>query len=143
MSILATESQYARLSALVKMNDTPEKFEFHTDVLTANETTTPTYNLGTVLGVVTATGKYKIAVQTASDGSQTPAAVYIGNSFGQVVSTTLVASTDTKVLAITRGKIVLSAQALQLDASFNTPTLIAAAYLQLKTANQILIEQSN
>lgn len=143
MSILATESQYARLSSLVKMNDTPEKFEFHTDVVTANETGTPTYNLGTVLGVVTATGKYKICVQTAVDGSQIPSAVYIGNSFGQVVSTTLVASTDTKVLVISRGKIVLSAQALQLDASFNTGTLIAGAYQTLKTNNQILVEQSN
>jgi hypothetical protein len=143
MSILATESQYARLSSLVKINDTPEKFEFHTDTLTANESGTPTYNLGTVLGQVTATGKWKIAVQTASDGSQTPAAVYIGNNFGQIVSTgPFVASTDTKVLAITRGKIILSAQALQLDASFSTPTLVAGAYASLKTLG-ILVEQSN
>jgi hypothetical protein len=73
MPVFATEGQFSRISSLMKMSDTPERFEFHTDVVTANEAAPITYNLGTVLGKVTATGKYVACVRTAADGSQTPA----------------------------------------------------------------------
>lgn len=142
MTVLAIESQYARLSALVKMSDTPEKFEFHTDLVTAHEAATPTYTLGTVLGKITATGKYIVSVQTAVDGSQVPAAIYIGNSFGSINDVTLVAATDTTVLAITRGKIMVSAQALKLDASFTAGALTTGAYASLAVQG-ILVQQSN
>ncbi|HHY0811073.1 TPA: head decoration protein [Klebsiella pneumoniae] len=36
-----------------------------------------TYKRGTVLGVVTASGKYKLSVKTATDGSEKPAAILI------------------------------------------------------------------
>lgn len=142
MTVLAQEGQYARLSSLVKMSDTPEKFEFHTDVLTAHEAGTPTYNLGTVLGKVTSTGKYIISVATASDGSQNPAAIYLGNNFGQVLPITLVAATDTTILALTRGKVIVSAQALQWDASWTAGTVLNGGYATLKSLG-ILVEQSN
>lgn len=139
MTVIATEGQFARFSSLVKMNDTPEKFEFHTDLITANETTTPTYQLGTVLGQVTATGKWKISVQSASDGSQIPAALVLGNSFGAIADATLVANTDTKFIALTRGKVIVALEAMKLDASFGTGTQKQFAYDSLK-AKGILVE---
>jgi len=36
-----------------------------------------TYKRGTVLGVVTASGKYKLSVKTATDGSEKPAAILV------------------------------------------------------------------
>ena len=54
-----------------------------------------TLAVGTLLGLVTATGKYKVCVQSAVDGSQTPAAIVS-------VAETIPATTDTAVLAMTR-----------------------------------------
>lgn len=141
MPVFATEGPYSRFSSLVKINDTPEKFEFHTDVITASETTTPTYTLGTVLGKVTATGKYKISVQSANDGSQVPAALVLMNSFGEVKDATLVANTDTKFVALTRGKQIVALEAMKLDVSFSTAPQKQAAYDALKAIG-ILVEAS-
>jgi hypothetical protein len=142
MTVIATEGQFSRFSSLVKINDTPEKFEFHTDLVTANETAITTYQLGTVLGKVTATGKYIVSKQAASDGSQVPAAIYLGNSFGAIDSVTLAATTDTKVLALTRGKVIVALEALKLDASFSSAAQKQFAYDSLKAVN-ILVEASN
>lgn len=142
MPVFATEGQYSRFSSLVKASDTPEKFEFHTDVITANETGTPTYQLGTVLGKVTATGKYKISVQTASDGSQVPAALVLASSFGEVRDVTLVAATDTKFVALTRGKVIVALEAMKLDATFDTVAEKQFVYDSLKALG-ILVEASN
>ncbi|WP_411197249.1 head decoration protein [Klebsiella variicola] len=38
-----------------------------------------TYKRGTVLGLVTASGKYKLSVKTATDGSETPVAILVDN----------------------------------------------------------------
>lgn len=235
MTVIATEGQFARYSSLVKMSDTPEKFEFHTDVMTANETGTPTYTLGTVLGTylasptgtaganvgtgngvmgaitvtpatglevgiytvkitkaasnagdfvvvspggrvvgngtvgvafsqggiaftladgatdfvvgdsvpITVAGTSKVAVSkaTATDGSQVPSAIYLGNSFGATQDTTLVSATDTKVLALTRGKVIVAKEALKLDASFASAAQIASAIAAL-VAKGILPEAS-
>lgn len=142
MTVIATEGRYSRFGALVKQNDTPENFSFHTDVLTANEAATPTYTLGTVLGKITASGKYIAAVETAVDGSKVAAAIYLGNSFGEIKDTTLVAATDTKVLALTRGKVIVSKEALVLDATYNTQAKKDAVYDSLKALG-ILVEASN
>ena len=142
MPVFATEGQFSRFGSLVKMSDTPERFEFHTDVVTANEAGTPTYTLGTVLGKVTATGKYIACVRTAVDGSQTPAAIYLGDGkMGAIVDTTLVAATDTPVLVLARGKVIVSKEALKLDASFSTTPQKQAAYDSLKSIG-ILVEAS-
>lgn len=37
------------------------------------------YKRGTVLGVITASGKYKLSVKTATDGSETPVAILVDN----------------------------------------------------------------
>lgn len=80
--------------------------------------------IGTVLGVVTATGKYKVCVQTATDGSQNAAAVLMEDK-------TIANSTDTKVLALVRGPAIVSKSGLVLDASFDQDTEKAAAYASL------------
>lgn len=141
MTVFATEGQYSRFSSLVKISDTPEKFEFHTDVITVNDVAS-TLQLGTVLGKVTATGKYKVSLQAASDGSQVPAALVLGNSFGEIRDITLAATTDTKVVALTRGKVIVALEAMKLDASFGTATQKQFAYDALKALG-ILPEASN
>ena len=80
--------------------------------------------IGTVLGVVTATGKYKVCVQTATDGSQNAAAVLMEDK-------TIADSTDTKVLALVRGPAIVSKSGLVLDASFDQDAEKAAAYASL------------
>lgn len=80
--------------------------------------------IGTVLGVVTATGKYKVCVQTATDGSQNAAAVLMEDK-------TIANSTDTKVLALVRGPAIVSKSGLVLNASFDQDAKRAAAYAAL------------
>ena len=80
--------------------------------------------IGTVLGVVTATGKYKVCVQTATDGSQNAAAVLMEDK-------TIADSTDTKVLALVRGPAIVSKSGLVLHASFDQDAEKAAAYASL------------
>ena len=80
--------------------------------------------IGTVLGMVTATGKYKVCVQTATDGSQNAAAVLMEDK-------TIANSTDTKVLALVRGPAIVSKSGLVLDASFDQDAEKAAAYAAL------------
>jgi Bacteriophage lambda head decoration protein D len=108
--LLFTENY--RFSHLVKAELWPEK-AYCRSVLTANETAATTYNVGTILGKVTATGKYKVCVQNASDGSQTPAGLVLADY-------TVAAATDTKVLVLVKGPAAVSSGALKFDASFGT-----------------------
>lgn len=142
MTIIATEGQFARFNALVKFLDTPNKPDLFKDLVTANEAATPTYTLGTVMGKITASGKWIVSKQAAADGSQVPAGIYIGNSFGAVADTVMAATTDTKVLLLVRGKAIVALEALKLDASFGTGAQKQFAYDSLK-AQGILVEASN
>jgi len=119
-----------RKSNLVKQELFPEQ-GFNYDVVTVNEAAIKTYAVGTVLGKVTASGKYKICVQTAGDGSQTAAAVVVGDQ-------TIPATTDTKVLAMVRGPAIVSKDALVLDASHDLQAEKDAIYASL-TALGILV----
>lgn len=142
MTVIASQGIYSKYSSLVKGGDAPEQMKFFTDAIVINEAGTPTIVLGTVLGKVTATGKFKVSVQTAIDGSQVPAAIYTTNAFGAVNDTVMVAATDTKALALVRGKIVVAKEALKLDATFDNATKKQAAYDALKAIG-ILVEASN
>lgn len=119
-----------RKSNLVKQELFPEQ-GFNYDVVTVNEAAIKTYAVGTVLGKVTASGKYKICVQTAVDGSQTAAALVVGDQ-------TIPATTDTKVLAMVRGPAIVSKDALVLDASHDLQAEKDAIYASL-TALGILV----
>lgn len=132
MAIIAQEGQFSRFGSLVKFLADHQKPELHYETLTANEAAGATYTLGTVLGKVTASGKYVVCKQAAADGSQTPAAIVLFNSFGAVKDATLAAGTDTKVIALVRGKAIVSKEALKLDASFATGPQKQAAYDALK-----------
>ena len=141
MAVFATEGKFVNFGSLVKWLDTPEKPELHYELVTANEAAGATYKLGTVLGKVTATGKYVIAKADAADGSQTPVAIVLADSFGAVMDATLAANTDTKALVLARGKAVVAKEALKLDATFDTAAEINAAYDALKAVG-ILVEAS-
>lgn len=133
MPIIASQGIYSHLSDLIKMYDAPDFPKLFKDVLVVNTAAPVTFVLGTVLGKVTATGKYVPSVSGASDGSQTAVAIYIGRGdSGAVSPTTTVAATDTKVLALARGKVVVSKNALVWDASYNDATKIAAGYKALE-----------
>ena len=90
-----------------------------------NETNSGTYVLGTVLGKVTATGKYKRVESSAVDGSQTAIAILTQD-------VTFVANTDKSVNVIANGPATASKAGLFFGASVDTDAERNAAYDQLR-----------
>jgi len=129
MTVLATDTP--RYSNLVKTELWPEKGFCRLSV-TCLEGSAKTYKVGTVLGKITASGKYKICVQTAVDGSQTAAAIVLEDK-------SVSASTDTKVLVMVRGPAMVSKSALDLDASHDLDAEKTAIYDALEAKN-ILVD---
>lgn len=130
MPIVATDTN--RLSNLVKHELWPETGYCRKEVI-VNEATAKTYAVGTVLGKVTADGKYKIAVQTAVDGSQTAAAIVIADQ-------AIPATTDTKVVVLIKGPLEVSRDALVLDATYDQAAEKQAVYdaLEAKGINVLV-----
>ena len=126
MTIIATDSQ--RYSNVVKYEVEPS-LAITREIVVVNDAA-KTLKLGMLLGKVTATGKYKESVQSASDGSQNPVAVVIGKS-ELAADVVLPATTDTKVLALVRGDAIVSKAGLLPNASFNDATKLATAYASL------------
>lgn len=139
MAVIATDTQ--RLSNLIKKYDAPESPQLFTDVVTVNQASQTTLKVGTVMGKVTATGKYVAAVETAVDGSKVAAGIFIGDAAGLAQDTVIAATTDTPALLLTRGKVVVSKDALFLDATYNDNTKKNAVYASLKALG-ILVEQT-
>ena len=81
--------------------------------------------IGTVLGQVTADGKFKRAVQTAADGSQNAAAIV-------AAAKTIPNTTDTQVLVYVRGPMGVSKNGLVLNATYDTAPKKAAVYAALE-----------
>lgn len=125
MPIVQTDT--ARISNLVKHELWPETGFCRKEVI-VNEATAKTYAVGTVLGKVTATGKYKIAVETAVDGSKVPAALVIKDQ-------SVAATTDTKVVVLVKGPAEVSKDALVLDTTYNDNTKKQAVYDALEALN--------
>ena len=123
MPILATDTQ--RFSNVVKHEYDPSS-NYCRETVTVNEATAKTYTVGMVLGKVTATGKYKLSVQSASDGSQNPVAIVVHDTQN------IAATTDTKVSVIARGPVIVSKAGLVLDTTFNDAAKKAAAYASLQ-----------
>lgn len=117
----ATEAK--RLSNVLKNELWPET-GYCRAVVTVNDAA-QTLVPGTVLGKVTASGKYKVAVQTAVDGSQTADAIVMGE-------VDLPATTDTKVLVLIKGPAHVSKLGLVLDASYNLQAEKDAVYAALE-----------
>lgn len=134
MPLIATDA--SRLSYLL-LNEYEPSTGYCRDVLTVNEAAAATFPVGTVLGKVTATGKYKRVEASANDGSQVAVAVVIGDKSGAATDVAVAAATDTPVLALTRGPVVLSAGHLLFGASVNTAPLKQALYGQLKAVGLV------
>lgn len=121
MPLIATDVQ--RYSNVVK-RELWSSDAFCRDVVTVNEAAAKTYAVGTLLGKVTAGGKFKICVQNAADGSQTAAGICLEDK-------AIAAATDTKVLVLVRGPAIVSKTGLILDASHTTQAHRDAIYAAL------------
>ena len=122
MTIVAQDT--SRFSNLVKHELWPETGYCRKEV-TVNEAAIKTYAVGTVLGKVTATGKYKIAVETAVDGSKVAAALVIADQ-------SIAAATDTKIVVMVKGPAEVSQGALVLDATYDDATKKGVVYASLE-----------
>lgn len=138
MTVIATDSGN-RFSNVVKHEYEPT-LAYCRELVTVNEAAQATYDVGTVLGKITASGKYVISKATASDGSEVAAAVVIGDSMGDAAEFTVAATTDTKVLVLARGPVILSKGALILDATINTDAEKLAVYDALAAKGIVLAE---
>lgn len=133
MPVIATETMH--YSNLVKREFEPE-WGYCKKVITLNGPAA-TLPIGAVLGLVTATGKYKLVESSASDGSQNPSVVVVGNALGQPVSTVVAANTDTKFLVIYRGPAAVADQALTFGASITAGAARNTAMAALTTNSGI------
>lgn len=109
MAVISTENHV--LGNVVKKELWPEKAYCRT-VVVMNDAAAD-LKIGTVLGKVTADGTYKVCEATAVDGSEVAAAVLMQD-------VTLPATTNTNVLALTRGPAAVSFGGLVFGASINT-----------------------
>lgn len=133
MTVIYTDS--TRFSSVVKHEYEPQ-LSYCREVLVVNDTA-QTLKVGAVLGKVTATGKYKLCLSAAADGSQTPAAVLIADVAGNSGDIALVNATDTKVMALVRGPVIVADAGLQLGAGTTAAavkTALAPAGILVETA---------
>lgn len=130
MTIVATDTM--RYSNLVKREDGASWGQCKQVVVVNGPAAT--LPIGTVLGKVTATGKYKVLEASAVDGSQVAAAVVVGNAMGQPLPTTMLATTDTKFLVLYRGICAVADKSLTMGASVTAGALTTTAYAQLAAA---------
>ena len=93
-------------------------------LVTVNDTA-GTLAIGQVLGKDADTGKYKRAVQTATNGSGVAAAIV-------AAAKTIAGTTDTQVLVYFRGPMGVSKNGLVLDATYDTAPEKAAVYASLE-----------
>jgi len=127
MPVIAQDTM--RYSNLVKREDGAEWGQCKKMVVVNGPAAT--LPIGTVLGKVTATGKYKVLEASAVDGSQVASAVVVGNAMGQPSPTVMAATTDTKFLVLYRGICAVSDTALTVGASVTAGALTTTAHEQL------------
>lgn len=123
MPVFATDQ--VRLSAVLKHEYKPS-LGYCREMVTVNEAAAKTYQVGAVLGKVTATGKYKLVDTTASDGSQNAVAVVVGDKDGKAADVAIAATTDTKVQVVARGPVIVAAGGLQYAAGSDANAIAAS-----------------
>ncbi len=128
--IIATDTK--RLSNMLKAEFWAE-LGYCREVVTVNESAAKTYVVGTVLGKVTASGKYKIAVETAVDGSKVGAAIVLADA-------TIAATTDTKLVVLVKGPASVSKGALVLDSTYDNDTKKNVLYADLAAKDIQILE---
>ena len=121
---MAVISQSLHTISNVVKHEYGADYAYCRQLVTVNDTA-GTLAIGTVLGQVTVGGKYKRAVQTASDGSQNAAAIV-------AAAKTIPGTTDTQVLVYVRGPMGVSKGGLVLDATYDTAPKKAAVYAALE-----------
>jgi len=129
MTVIATDK--VRLSNLIKQELWPE-IGYCKEVITINDSA-QTLVIGTVLGKVTATGKYKVAVETAVDGSKVADALVIEDK-------TIAGSTDTTLLVLKRGPVSISKGGLVLGATYDNDAKKLAVYTSLQALGMQVLE---
>ena len=129
MPVIANDT--LRLSNLVKQEQWVAT-GYSRKVVTVNEAAATTYVVGTVLGKVTASGKYKVALETANDGSKVAAGLVLAVQ-------AIPASTDTKVVILFRNA-VISKGGMVLDATYDNATKQNAVYDTLEAAGIQVLE---
>ena len=137
MSVIATS--YNNFSRVVKFEQSPEK-AICRDAVVINDLAA-TLPVGQVMGKVTATGKWKVCLTAAVDGSQNPAGVLICDGLGLAQPVVVAASTDTNAVLLTRGSAIVADNALTLGAAgVGGPTLAAVKAAFLALNDPILVE---
>lgn len=140
------DTRKTRFSAVVQYEERPE-YGHCRDVVVANEAAQKTYVIGTVLGKVTATGKYKILEASAADGSQNFAGIYIGNagldSGAGLNDQVVAATTDTKVVILFRGAAGVGKDYLVFGASVDTQGERDAIYASMEAVGIKVLDQPN
>jgi hypothetical protein len=122
MAVIAIDQ--TRFSAVVKEEYAPET-RYCRDAVTINDAA-GTFPVGSVLGMVTATGKYKLVTSAAVDGSQNAAAVLIADNAGISHDIVIAGNTDTKVLVLSRGPVIVAGPALTLGTGATLANVTAA-----------------
>lgn len=133
MAVIATDS--TRFSAVVKYEHEPQ-LAFCRESVVLNDTA-QTLKVGTVLGKVTATGKWRVALSASADGSQTPAGILIADAQGLSGDIVLANATDTKALILARGPAIVADAALVLGTGITAgaaKTALAALNILVETA---------
>lgn len=133
MAVIATDTK--RVSNVLKAELWAE-IGYCREVVTVNEAAAKTYAVGTVLGKVTATGKYKIAVETAVDGSKVGAAIVLEDK-------AIAATTDTKLSVLVKGPSAVAKGALVIDTTtYNDATKLGVLYADLAAKNIMVLESA-
>lgn len=133
MAVFATDT--TRFSAVVKYELEPQLALCRESVVLND--TAQTLRVGAVLGKVTATGKYRLALSASADGSQTPVAILIADGLGLSGDIVLVNATDTKALVLAKGPAIVADAALQLGTGITAgaaKTALAAVGITVETA---------
>jgi hypothetical protein len=121
MALIATENQ--KFSNVVKQEYNPDMAYCRATVVVNGPAAT--LAVGTVVGKVTATGKYKVSIETAVDGSEVAAGIV-------VVEKAVAASTDTNVVIMNRGPASVNKAGLVLDATYDDATKKGVVYASLE-----------
>jgi len=130
MAVIATESTH--FSNVVKGIYKDNGLNFNFETVIVNDTA-GTLVIGQIMGKVTATGKYKRAVETAVDGSKVADAVVAEVK-------TIAGSTDTQVLVLKRGPATLVKPNLTLDATYDNAAKKDAVYASLNALQFQLLD---
>jgi len=130
MAVIATELQ--KLSNTVKQELWID-LAYCRAVVVANEAAAKTYKIGDVVGIVSATSKAKLAVETAVDGSKVFYGVVLEDK-------TVPATTDTKVLVAIRGPMSVNKAGVFLDSTYNDDTKKGVIYTAMEAKGIQILE---